>query len=74
MAIGTIQGTWNIEEAAEFLGCTPGTLRVWVSKKRIPHFKVGRLTRFMREDLELYLKERRVDVEPSRHDGRQRGR
>jgi excisionase family DNA binding protein len=64
MAIEQVVGTWGVDQAAEFLGCTPGTLRVWVSKKRIPHFKVGRLTRFMREDLELYLKARHVDVAP----------
>lgn len=34
------------DAAARFLGCKPGTLRVWVSKKKVPHIRVGRLVRF----------------------------
>ena len=55
-----LSATWGNHEAATFLGCTDGTLRVWVSQRRVPYVKVGRLTRFLREDLEEYVRERRV--------------
>ena len=55
-----IKGTWDIISAASYLGCTPGTLRVWVSQRRVPFVKVGRLTRFLREDLDAWLQERRI--------------
>ena len=55
--------TWGNEEAASYLGCTPCTLRVWVSQRRVPHVKVGRLTRILKSDLDAWLAQRRVDVE-----------
>ena len=55
--------TWNYQEAARFLGCTPGTLRVWTSRRRVPHIKVGRLTRFLKADLESYLSANRVQAD-----------
>ena len=53
-------GTWNNDQAAAYLGCTPKTLRVWVSKRKVPYIKVGYLTRFLKEDLDGYLAQRRV--------------
>ena len=55
-------GTWDNRTAAEYLGVTPLTLRVWVSKRRVPFIKVGRLTRFLREDLDAWLAQRRVEA------------
>jgi len=55
-----LEGTWGNDEAAVFLGCTPGTLRVWVSKRRVPFVRVGRLVRFRRKDLEEFLEQNRV--------------
>ena len=54
--------TWDTREAASYIGCTPGTLRVWVSKRKVPHIKVGRLTRFRKEDLDKWLSESSVEV------------
>ena len=53
-------GTWSNDQAAAYLGCTPDTLRVWTSKRRIPFVKVGRLTRFLKADLDDWLNQRRV--------------
>lgn len=58
-----IDGTWENERAAAYLGCTPDTLRVWVSQRRVPHVKVGRLTRFRREDLDAWLDSNLVEPE-----------
>ena len=55
--------TWSTDEAALFLGCTRGTLQVWVSKRRVPFVKVGRLTRFRKRDLDAWLDSRTVLAE-----------
>jgi excisionase family DNA binding protein len=57
-----LKGTLGNDEASAFLGCTPGTLRVGVAKRRVPFVKIGRLTRFLREDLEDFVRSRRVPV------------
>ncbi len=56
------EGTWSNDGAAAYLGCTPNTLRVWVSKRRVPFVKVGRLTRFRKKDLDEYLERNLVPV------------
>jgi excisionase family DNA binding protein len=56
------EGTWGNDEAANYLGCTPDTLRVWVSQRRVPFVKVGRLTRFRRMDLDEFLNQNLVQV------------
>lgn len=56
--------TWNFDEAAEYIGCTSGTLKVWVSKRRVPFLKVGRLTRFRKSDLDVFLQRKLVEVAP----------
>ncbi|MDA0747861.1 MAG: helix-turn-helix domain-containing protein [bacterium] len=52
--------TWGADEAAAYLGCTTGTLRVWCSRRRVPFLKVGRLTRFRKRDLDQWLDTRVV--------------
>jgi excisionase family DNA binding protein len=54
--------TMNNDEAAAYIGCTSGTLRVWTSKRRVPFVKVGRLTRFRKSDLDAWLQKNVVDV------------
>jgi excisionase family DNA binding protein len=53
-------GTWDNDQAAAYLGCTPDTLRVWTGRRRVPFVKVGRLTRFLKADLDEYLQRNRV--------------
>ncbi|MDA0711265.1 MAG: helix-turn-helix domain-containing protein [bacterium] len=55
MNSNTEGATWNNDTAAAYLGCTPGTLRVWVSKRRVPFVRVGRLVRFRKSDLDKWL-------------------
>ncbi len=38
----------TVEEGAAYLGLSPGTLRNWLSARRLPFVKVGRLTRLSR--------------------------
>ncbi len=45
----------TIPEAAALLGVKAQTLYLWVSQKRVPHRKIGRLVRFMDADLEEFV-------------------
>jgi excisionase family DNA binding protein len=49
----------TISEAAALLGVKPQTLYLWVSLRRIPHRKIGRLVRFTEADLEEYVEKQR---------------
>lgn len=51
------------EETAEYLGISKNTLYEWIIQKKIPHFKVGRLVKFKREDLESWLKKKKMEEE-----------
>jgi excisionase family DNA binding protein len=50
------------EQAAAYLGLNPRTLEVWRCTKRheIPYIKVGRLVKYRRAELELWLKRQTV--------------
>jgi excisionase family DNA binding protein len=45
----------SVEEAAEYLGISRGTMRNWISMRRIEHVKVGRLTRVAQGALDRYI-------------------
>ncbi len=51
----------NTKETAEFLGISKNTLYEWIVQKKIPYFKVGRLVKFKREDLETWLKKKKME-------------
>lgn len=48
------------KQAAEFLNMAPGTLAIWRSTGRyaIPFVKIGRLVRYKRADLEVWIEKR----------------
>jgi excisionase family DNA binding protein len=50
------------DEAAEFLGVSPGTLSVWrcVARYRLPFVKIGRNVRYDESDLVAWMESRRV--------------
>ncbi len=50
----------SVEQAAEYLGVSPGTLRNWLSARRIAYVKVGRLTRLSSETLDRFIAEHTV--------------
>ena len=46
----------NIDEAAEYLGVKPGTIRDWIMKdKGVPAHKVGKLWKFKRSELDAWI-------------------
>ena len=48
---------WKVGEAAAYLACTPGALRVRVARGQVPHIRVGggRSIRFRQADLDRWL-------------------
>jgi excisionase family DNA binding protein len=44
-----------IPEAASYLGVSEGTLRNWLSCRRLAYVKVGRLTRISQKVLDAYI-------------------
>jgi excisionase family DNA binding protein len=49
------------EELSQRIRLTPGTIRVWVSQKKIPYVKMGRKVLFDWEDIQRWIKEKKVD-------------
>jgi excisionase family DNA binding protein len=52
----------TVEDAAEYLGIAAGTLRNWLSARRIAYVKVGRLTRLSTRDLDAFIAAHTVDA------------
>lgn len=52
-----VNDNWiNIDEAAEYLGVKPGTIRDWIRKdKGVPAHKVGKLWKFKRSELDAWI-------------------
>jgi excisionase family DNA binding protein len=53
--VGPQGGLLSVDDAAHYLGISPGTLRNWISMRRIDHVKVGRLTRLAQPALDRYI-------------------
>ena len=51
----------STDQAAEKLGISPNTLRVWRSKNRIdlPYFKIGALVKYLEDDIDSYINNNR---------------
>lgn len=46
----------NIDEAAEYLGVKPGTIRDWIRKEKgIPAHKIGKQWKFKRSELDDWV-------------------
>jgi excisionase family DNA binding protein len=54
------RGLYSVAEAAVYLGITEGTLRNWVSMKRVAYVKIGDRTMFTQADLDAYIAAHRV--------------
>jgi len=50
----------SIHELSQYLGLAKGTLYVWVCHKQIPYLKVGRLVKFDKQEIDAWLKQKRV--------------
>ena len=54
-------GFLTVNMASHYLGIKPSTLYTMVERKEIPHYRIGRLIRFTKPDLDTFMQERRVD-------------
>jgi len=56
----------TVKDAAQYLQCSEAAVRKWIYQRKIPHVKIGRLTRLHRRDVEALagggLSERRGDA------------
>ena len=50
----------GIKELAIFLNIAKGTVYGWVYLKKIPYLKIGRLVKFDLQEIELWLKARKI--------------
>ena len=55
----------NNDQSAAYIGVTPRTLEVWRCTKRhqIPYIKVGRLVKYRKSALDIFLDQQTVDAE-----------
>ncbi len=51
----------NINELAQYIGLSTSTIYSWVSQRRIPFVKCGRLTKFDLERINDWIEESSVD-------------
>jgi excisionase family DNA binding protein len=51
----------NVEELSELTGLSKNTIYCWVSQRRIPFVKCGRLTKFDLEKIEKWIEEHTVE-------------
>jgi len=58
----------SVEEVAEYLGVQRDTIYTWLAQENLPGFKVGRVWRFKREDVDAWVRSPERRREPG-HDG-----
>jgi len=51
----------NVEEFSELTGLSKSTIYSWVSQRRIPFVKCGRLTKFDLERIDEWIEENSVE-------------
>ncbi len=49
------EGLMIASQVAQYLNCSVSTVRRLVLKARIPHFRLGKLVRFRRADIDAWL-------------------
>lgn len=60
----TVDKLLNMDETASLLGVKKSTLYALVMRKKITHVKLGKLTRFRPEDIQVYINKNLVEVKP----------
>ena len=58
----TTQPTFNVDEAAIFLGCSRETVRRLAAKKTLPSFRLGRRVLFSRVGIEEFIAKKSISV------------
>jgi excisionase family DNA binding protein len=58
----------TIDHVSEIVGLTRNTLYAYVSRKKIPYIKMGKLVRFELEELQCWIAEKKVPQSGTLHD------
>ena len=53
----------NIEDAAQYLGIKPVTLRKWIKVNSVPAHRIGKQWKFKRSELEEWVKSGKSAIE-----------
>ena len=56
----------NIQDLSQFLGIKVSSLYAMVEEKRVPHYRIGKLIRFKRSEIESWMEEKKqvcVDID-----------
>ena len=54
----------GVKEIAQYLGLRESFVYVLIESGRIPHYRVGRLVRFKKEDIDRWMEEHRQEPDP----------
>jgi excisionase family DNA binding protein len=54
----------NVDEITEYLGISRDTVYAWIAGRAMPAHKVGRLWKFKREEVDLWVREGNAAEEP----------
>ena len=52
----------GVKELAEYLGIKVSTVYSWISMKKVPYYKVGRLPKIDEKEIEAWLAERKQEI------------
>ena len=67
--VNVAQGFFGIQDLSRYLGIKTGTLYVMVEERSIPHYRVGKLIRFKRSEIDEWMEGNRKEcVDPERVD------
>lgn len=57
------QKKWSsIDEIAEHLGVSKDTIRIWIKKKEMPAYKIGKQWRFKISEVDQWVKRRDAKI------------
>lgn len=56
----------TVDEIAEYLGVSKVTIYTWVTSKKMPGHKVGRLWKFKRAEIDLWIRDGGDKISPHR--------
>ena len=57
----TFEEPVDVKTAARFLGVSPSLVYAYVERKQIPHYRLGRVIRFLPSELEKWRRNRIVE-------------
>src|SRR3974377_726520 len=53
---------WNIRELSNYLNIRESTLYAKVGSGILPHYRIGRLIRFKKEEIDLWVEKNKKDI------------